>query len=97
MAAALDGLDVLALTGGAGENPAPIRHRAAAGLGFLGVQIGPGAGLANSDERARGRRGAADQIRAPRNRDPREARPVLSSNLPGLPDQRLMLAHEAKR
>jgi acetate kinase len=39
MAAALDGLDVLAFTGGVGENSPEIRSRAAAGLGFLGVAV----------------------------------------------------------
>lgn len=40
MTAALGGLDVLAFTGGVGENAAPIRARAAGRLGFLGVGIG---------------------------------------------------------
>ncbi|MGC9222087.1 MAG: acetate/propionate family kinase [Solirubrobacteraceae bacterium] len=35
MAAALDGLDVLAFTGGVGENAAAIREQTLAGLGFL--------------------------------------------------------------
>jgi acetate kinase len=39
MAAAMDGLDVIVFTGGVGENSAEIRQRAAAGLGFLGVQV----------------------------------------------------------
>jgi acetate kinase len=39
MAAALNGLDVLAFTGGVGENSAEVRARAAAGLGFLGVAV----------------------------------------------------------
>jgi acetate kinase len=39
MAAALGGLDVLAFTGGVGENSPEIRSRAAAGLGFLGAAI----------------------------------------------------------
>jgi acetate kinase len=39
MAAALEGLDVLVFTGGVGENSAPIRARAAARLGFLGVSL----------------------------------------------------------
>jgi acetate kinase len=43
MAAAMDGLDVLVFTGGAGERSAPVRERAAAGLGFLGVAIDVGA------------------------------------------------------
>ena len=39
MAAAMNGLDALAFTGGVGENAPEIRARAAAGLGFLGVGI----------------------------------------------------------
>ncbi len=43
MAAAMDGLDALAFTGGVGERAPSIRLRAAAGLGFLGVFISPDA------------------------------------------------------
>ena len=39
MTAALGGLDVLVFTGGVGERSAPIRARAADGLGFLGVGV----------------------------------------------------------
>jgi acetate kinase len=39
MAAALGGLDALVFTGGVGERSADIRRRAAAGLGFLGVEL----------------------------------------------------------
>jgi len=39
MAAAMDGLDVLAFTGGVGERSATVRAAAAAGLGFLGVTL----------------------------------------------------------
>ncbi|MDQ6731397.1 MAG: acetate/propionate family kinase [Actinomycetota bacterium] len=39
MAAAMNGLDVLAFTGGVGERAAPVRAAAAAGLGFLGVTL----------------------------------------------------------
>ncbi len=39
MAAAMGGLDVLVFTGGTGENSAEIRARAAAGAGFLGVEL----------------------------------------------------------
>jgi acetate kinase len=39
MAAALEGMDVLAFTGGVGERAAPVRAAAAAGLGFLGVVL----------------------------------------------------------
>ena len=39
MVAALGGLDVLVFTGGVGERSAPVRWRAAEGLGFLGVAL----------------------------------------------------------
>ncbi len=39
MAAAMDGLDVLAFTGGVGEHAPAIRADACAGLGFLGVRL----------------------------------------------------------
>jgi len=41
MAAAMNGLDALVFTGGVGENAAPVRASAVAGLRFLGVEIGP--------------------------------------------------------
>lgn len=41
MAAAMNGLDALVFTGGVGENAPPVRAAAAAGLRFLGVEIGP--------------------------------------------------------
>lgn len=49
MAAAMNGLDVLAFTGGVGERSAPIRQRTADGLGFLGVAVSP---KINSDLRS---------------------------------------------
>ena len=39
MTASLGGLDALVFTGGVGENAAPVRARAAAGLAYLGVAI----------------------------------------------------------
>ena len=39
MAASMNGLDALVFTGGVGENAAPIRARAADGLGFLGLGV----------------------------------------------------------
>jgi len=42
MAAAMNGLDALVFTGGVGENSAPVRSEAAAGLRFLGVEIDAG-------------------------------------------------------
>jgi acetate kinase len=41
MAAALNGLDVLVFTGGVGEHAPAVRAAAAAGLRFLGVDVGP--------------------------------------------------------
>jgi acetate kinase len=43
MAAGMDGVDALVFTGGVGEHAPEIRARAAAGLGFLGVELDPGA------------------------------------------------------
>jgi acetate kinase len=48
MAAAMDGLDALVFTGGIGEHDSAVRADAAAGLGFLGVRVDPGA---NADVR----------------------------------------------
>jgi acetate kinase len=42
MATALGGLDVLAFTGGVGENSPAVRSESAAGLGFLGVRLDAG-------------------------------------------------------
>ena len=39
MAAAMDGVDALVFTGGVGERSAPVRQRAAEGLGFLGLEL----------------------------------------------------------
>jgi acetate kinase len=39
MAASMEGLDVLAFTGGAGEHQPEIRRRAVSGLGFLGLEL----------------------------------------------------------
>ena len=52
MTAALDGIDALVFTGGVGEHSAQVRADAAAGLGFLGVQV--------DDARNRGADGDAD-------------------------------------
>lgn len=49
MAAAMGGLDLIAFTGGIGENAPSIRYRAGAGLGFLGVAID---GAANAEAQA---------------------------------------------
>ena len=49
MAAAMNGLDALAFTGGIGEHNPAIRAAAAAGLEFLGVRIDPGRNEATAD------------------------------------------------
>jgi acetate kinase len=41
MTAAMGGLEVLAFTGGVGENASAVRALAASGLGFLGVKVDP--------------------------------------------------------
>ena len=43
LASALGGLDALVFTAGIGENAAPIRERACAGLGWLGLDLDPAA------------------------------------------------------
>jgi acetate kinase len=48
MAAALDGVDVVAFTGGVGEGSAEIRAETVAGLGFLGLALDPGANAATT-------------------------------------------------
>jgi acetate kinase len=53
MAAAMDGLDALVFTGGAGEGSAEVRARACAGLGFLGLSIDPKANESARSEDAR--------------------------------------------
>lgn len=55
MVAALGGLDVLALTGGVGENSVRVREAAAAGLAHLGVQLD-----ADANRRAAGVRDLLD-------------------------------------
>jgi acetate kinase len=49
MAAALGGLDALVFTGGVGEHASEVRAQAAAGLGFLGVEVD---GARNDETRA---------------------------------------------
>jgi acetate kinase len=41
MAAALDGIDALAFTGGIGERSVDVRAKVCEGLGYLGVDIDP--------------------------------------------------------
>ncbi|RDC71412.1 acetate/propionate family kinase [Rhodovulum sp. 12E13] len=48
MAAELGGLDALVFTGGVGENAAPIRARALAGLEWMGLAVDPEANAANA-------------------------------------------------
>ena len=51
MAAAAQGIDLLVLTGGVGENAAEVRAEAAEGLGFLGIAVDAGLNLAGSGDR----------------------------------------------
>jgi acetate kinase len=55
MAAALGGLDTLVFTGGVGERSSQVRAQAAAGLGFLGVEVD---GARNDQPQADGEIGA---------------------------------------
>jgi acetate kinase len=48
LAAALNGLDMLAFTAGIGEHNAAIRDRICAGLGFLGIVLDPSANAAHA-------------------------------------------------
>jgi acetate kinase len=50
MAAALGGVDVLAFTGGVGENSSPIRARAIDGLGFMGLALDANANASALDD-----------------------------------------------
>jgi acetate kinase len=59
MAAAMDGVDALVFTGGVGEHAAEIRARAAAGLGFLGVELDPDANARATPDADVGAPGAA--------------------------------------
>ncbi len=51
MAAALDGVDAVAFTGGVGERSAEVRERAITGLHFLGVALDQGANWDDSGDR----------------------------------------------
>jgi acetate kinase len=59
MAAAMDGLDAIAFTGGVGENSAEIRRRAMDGLGFLGIAADLPANAAGTGDRQIGAPAAA--------------------------------------
>ena len=58
MAAAMDGIDAMVFTGGVGERSAPVRRRAAEGLGFLGVRLDLGANEAARPDQGVGADGA---------------------------------------
>jgi acetate kinase len=61
MAAAMGGVDLLAFTGGVGENSAEIRERAMDGLGFLGIAAEPHRNRAGAGDRLISPDGAAVQ------------------------------------
>lgn len=50
MAAALGGMDALVFTGGVGERSPGLRARAAAGLGFLGVEVDPARAVGEGED-----------------------------------------------
>jgi acetate kinase len=62
MASAMNGLDAIVFTGGAGENSAEIRQRAMGGLGFRGIVAEPDANAAGTGDREIGE--ATAQVRA---------------------------------
>ncbi len=59
MTAAMDGLDALCFTGGVGGRSAELRHRACAGLGFLGVELAQQANDEDKSDRLISASGAA--------------------------------------
>jgi acetate kinase len=87
MAAAMDGLDVLVFTGGIGERSAPIRERAAAGLGFLGIALDPAANDAVEPDADIGAPGARVRSLVVEAREDleiaRDVRRVLTANVTG--------------
>ena len=86
MAAAMNGLDALVFTGGVGENAAPVRSAAVAGLRFLGVEIEPGlnSGLApDADVSSPGAKVPTLVVKAREDLEvAREVRKVLSAPVP---------------
>ena len=62
MAAAMDGLDALVFTGGVGENSPGVRSRAAAGLGFLGVEVDEARNAGPAADREIGAPGAPARV-----------------------------------
>ena len=72
MAAAMDGIDVLAFTGGIGEHAPSVRAAAVAGLGFLGVQIDADRNAAARGDADIGAPGAATAVVVVTAREDRE-------------------------
>ncbi|WP_161882087.1 acetate/propionate family kinase [Deinococcus alpinitundrae] len=64
-AAALNGLDALVFTGGAGENDAQLRADVIAGLGFLGFELDPAANAVRGGERRITRAGSKPALVIP--------------------------------
>jgi acetate kinase len=81
MVAALGGLDVLAFTGGVGENAPAVRERVAADLAYLGVAVDPAANAGARDDGEIGAPGAPVRALVIRAREDleivREVRTVL--------------------
>ena len=69
MAAAMDGLDALVFTGGVGENSPEIRARAAAGTGFLGIELDLARNVSAELDAEIGAEGAAVRVVAIRARE----------------------------
>ena len=85
MAAAMGGIDLLAFTGGVGENSAEIRERAMDGLGFLGVAAEPHRNAAGAGDRLISPDGAAVQAFVITAREDKQIAAEVRAVL-GLPD-----------
>jgi acetate kinase len=84
MAAAIGGLDVLAFTGGVGENAPAIRAGAVEGLEFLGLTIEPARNEAGSGDRAVGQPAGPVAVLVIRAREDLEMAANVRSVLPAL-------------
>ena len=62
MAAAMDGVDAVAFTGGVGERSAEVRERAAAGLAFLGLHVDARSNREGDGDRVISPAGAGAQV-----------------------------------
>lgn len=76
--ATLGGVDAIAFTAGIGENSAPARARALAGLEFLGIEVDPELNSADSRAERRISSGAVEVLVIPTNEELEIARQVLA-------------------